>query len=109
MTPRVITKFSVFSVVLLFLVEVKAEVKAKQALHLGVLISQEGDFDFTGLIPAMNLALETIENDTTLPFRFTITLNDSMVSQCIVLPILRAAATCLSLLQGVIATAFKLA
>ena len=65
------------SVVLLFLVTVKA----KETLHLGVLISQEGEFDFTGFIPAMNLALETIENDTTLPFNFTITLSDSMVSQ----------------------------
>ena len=67
------------SVVSLFLVAVKA----KEALHLGVLISQEGEFDFTGFIPAMNLALETIENDTTLPFNFTITLSDSMVSQCV--------------------------
>ena len=65
------------SVVLLSLVTVKA----KETLHLGVLISQEGEFDFTGFIPAMNLALETIENDTTLPFNFTITLSDSMVSQ----------------------------
>ena len=64
------------SVVLLFL----AEARAKEALHLGVLISQKGDFDFTGFIPAMNLALETIENDTTLPFYFTLTQNDSMVS-----------------------------
>ena len=54
-------------------------VNAKETLHLGMLISQEGDFDFTGFIPAMNLALETIENDTTLPFNFYIKLNDSKV------------------------------
>ena len=67
----------VIAVLLLFLVKVKA----KETLHLGVLISQEGEFDFTGFIPAMNLALETIENDTTLPFIFNITLSDSMVNQ----------------------------
>ena len=67
----------VIAVLLLFLVKVKA----KQTLHLGVLISQEGEFDFTGFIPALNLALETIENDTTLPFNFRISLNDSMVNQ----------------------------
>ena len=83
MTPILITKFSVLGVALLFLVNVKAEVKEKKTLHFGVLISQEGEFDFTGLLSAMDLALETIENDTTLPFNFTITLNDSMVSQCV--------------------------
>ena len=67
----------VIAVLLLFLVKVKA----KETLHLGVLISQEGEFDFTGFIPALNLALETIENDTTLPFNFRISLNDSMVNQ----------------------------
>ena len=65
------------SVVLLFL----DKVNAKETLRLGVLISQEGDFDFTGFIPAMNLALETIENDTTLPFNFNFTLDDSMVTE----------------------------
>ena len=67
----------VIAVLLMFLVKVKA----KETLHLGVLISQEGEFDFTGFIPALNLALETIENDTTLPFNFRISLNDSMVNQ----------------------------
>ena len=66
----------VIAVLLMLLVKVKA----KETLHLGVLISQEGEFDFTGFIPALNLALETIENDTTLPFNFEITLNDSMVT-----------------------------
>ena len=67
----------VIAVLLMLLVKVKA----KETLYLGVLISQEGEFDFTGFIPAMNLALETIENDTTLPFIFNITLSDSMVNQ----------------------------
>ena len=49
----------------------------KQTLRLGVLISRETGFDFTGFIPAMNLALETISNDPTLPFEFSISLNDS--------------------------------
>ena len=68
----------VIAVLLMFLVKVKAK---DETLHLGVLISQEGESDFTGFIPALNLALETIENDTTLPFNFEITLSDSMVNQ----------------------------
>ena len=64
------------STVLLFLIAVNA----KETLRIGMLISQEGDFDFTGFIPAMDLALETIENDTTLPFNFYVRLNDSKVS-----------------------------
>ena len=64
--------------IFLFLIEVNGK---EQTLNLGVLISQEGDFDFTGFIPAMNLALETIENDTTLPFNFIVKSNDSRVSE----------------------------
>ena len=56
------------------------EVNAKETLHLGVLISQEGDLDLSGFIPAMNLAVETIKNDTTLPFDFYVRLSDSKVS-----------------------------
>ena len=51
----------------------------KEILHLGVLISQEGGTDLSGYIPAMNIALETIENDTTLPFIFRSRINDSKV------------------------------
>lgn len=54
----------------------------KETLRLGMLFSQEGVFDFSGLIPAIEIALETIEADETLPFSFTYTHNDSMVSQC---------------------------
>ena len=64
------------SVVFLFL----TGVNGKETLRFGALISQHGLGSFyTGFIPAMDLALETIENDTTLPFRFEYTLNDSMV------------------------------
>ena len=51
----------------------------KDTLHLGVLVSQEGDFDFSGYIPAMKISLETINNDPTLPFNFSVTVNNSMV------------------------------
>ena len=51
----------------------------KDTLHLGVLVSQEGDFDFSGYIPAMDISLETINNDPTLPFNFSVTVNNSMV------------------------------
>ena len=69
---QAITKIST---VLIFLIVVNA----KETLRIGMLISQEGDFDFTGFLPAMDLALETIENDTTLPFNFYVRLNDSKV------------------------------
>ena len=65
------------SVVVLFLTRVNAT--EKMNLHLGVLISQEGELDLSGYIPTMNLALESIKNDTTLPFDFNVTLDDSMV------------------------------
>ena len=52
----------------------------RQTLRLGMLFSQEGIFDFSGLIPSIEIALETIEADETLPFTFTYTHNDSMVS-----------------------------
>ena len=52
---------------------------AKDTLQLGVMVSQEGDINYSGYIPAMDIALETIENDSTLPFYFNVTLNDPMV------------------------------
>ena len=67
---------TIINIVFIFLIGVNGK---EQTLNLGVLISQEGDFDFTGFIPAMNLALETIENDTTLPFNFVVKSNDSRV------------------------------
>ena len=67
------------TVVLLFLIRVPVN-SAKDMLRVGVLVSQEGDLNLSGYIPAMDLALESIENDTTLPFYFDVTLNDSKVS-----------------------------
>lgn len=58
---------------------------AKETLHIGAMVSQEGPFSLTGFLPAMELALETIKNDETLPFKFHITLNDSMVSETIII------------------------
>ena len=75
---RMIIVITAISVLCLFRA---IETNAQETLRLGVLVSQEADFDFSGLIPAMELALETVENDTTLPFNFSITLNDSMVSK----------------------------
>ena len=66
----------IISIVLCFLIRVNS---AKDTLHLGVLISQEGDLDLSGYIPAMELALESIKNDASLPFDLDVTLNDSMV------------------------------
>ena len=64
-------------VVMLLLIRLNA---TKDILHIGVLISQGGELNLSGYLPAMYLALETIKNDTTLPFDFHVTLNDSMVS-----------------------------
>ena len=66
------------SVVLILLIRVNST--EKMILHLGVLVSQEGDVNLSGYIPAMNIALEGINNDTTLPFEFRVAVNDSMVS-----------------------------
>ena len=67
------------SVLLLFLIRVPVN-SIKDMLHVGVLVSQEGDLNLSGYIPAMDFALESIKNDTTLPFYFNVTLNDSKVS-----------------------------
>ena len=63
-------------VVLLLLLRLNA---TKDILQLGILVSQGGDLNLSGYIPAMQLALESITNDTTLPFDFDYTLNDSKV------------------------------
>ena len=51
----------------------------KETLRLGIISSQQGPFDFSGAIPSIEIALETIEADETLPFTFIYTHNDSMV------------------------------
>ena len=51
----------------------------RDTLHLGVLVSQDGVVDLSGFLPALHLALETIDNDTSLRYRFNVTINDSMV------------------------------
>ena len=51
----------------------------KEELRLGVLFAQKV-FDFSGFIPAIEMALETIDADGTFPFTFTYTHNDSEVS-----------------------------
>lgn len=50
-----------------------SEATAKETLRLGFI-------DFSGLIPAIEIALETIEADKTLPFTLVYSYNDSMVS-----------------------------
>ena len=72
---RVITAVIASCVVLTGMVDA-----SKDTYRLGVLIPIEGSLDLSAYIPTMELALETVENDTTLPFSFTYTLNDSMVS-----------------------------
>jgi len=60
--------------ILIFLIVTNAKENQIRRIDLGV------DFTTIGYIPAMNLALETINNDTTLPFSFDVIRSDSMVS-----------------------------
>ena len=66
--------------ILLLLIRLNA---TKDILRLGVaqLVSQseKGGLNLSGYLPAMQLAFESITNDTTLPFDFNVTVNDSMV------------------------------
>ncbi|XP_065899532.1 gamma-aminobutyric acid type B receptor subunit 2-like [Dysidea avara] len=62
----------------------------KETLRLGALVSsgQAGTrFDYTGLLPALELALETINNDSSLQYTFNVTTNNSM---CEATPTLRS-------------------
>ena len=52
----------------------KTVTNARETLRLGVFN------DLRGFVPAMEIALETIRNDTTLPFTFDVTYNYTMVS-----------------------------
>ena len=52
----------------------------KETLRLGVLVSQDGEFDNSGFLPALDLALITIENDASLQYKFDVRIDDSMVS-----------------------------
>ena len=65
-------------VLFVFLIRIN---EAIDTYHLGVLIPMKGDLDLSAYIPTMELALETVNNDTTLPFNFTHNLDDSMVAK----------------------------
>jgi len=56
-------------------------VYGRETLHLGALISQQAgaSFDYSGFLPTLALALETIDNDSSLRYRFEVTINNSMV------------------------------
>lgn len=76
---KTIVQITIVIINLLSLCETQSGAGEKETLRLGVLFSQKV-FDFSGSIPAIEMALESIEADETLPFRFTYTHNDSMVS-----------------------------
>lgn len=69
---------AVFSAVFLFSVLRRNE--SKDILRLGVLIPEKGELNLSAYIHTMELALETVKNDTTLPFEFETIHSDSMVS-----------------------------
>ena len=74
-------KTAIVTSVIISLILFSGATNDKETLRLGMLFSQEGVFDFSGLLPAIEIALETIEADETLPFTFTYVHNDSMVSR----------------------------
>ncbi|XP_065899522.1 gamma-aminobutyric acid type B receptor subunit 2-like isoform X2 [Dysidea avara] len=49
-----------------------------KTLHLGAYIGQEGVTDFTGLLVALDIAIETIKNNASLQYNLTYTHSDSM-------------------------------
>ena len=55
----------------------------RETLHIGVLISQQlgSGFDYSGLLPALSLALDTVNKDSSLRYRFNITVSNSLVYQ----------------------------
>ena len=70
-------KTKVIAVTIILLLSI-SKTTEREILRLGVFN------DLRGLVPAMEIALETIKNDKTLPFTFEVTLNFTMVSQFII-------------------------
>jgi len=72
-----------FIVLVIVLVLLTKAANGKETLRLGALVSsgQTGTrFDYTGFLPALKLALETINNDSSLQYFFEITTNNSKVT-----------------------------
>lgn len=80
MTSVMISVITVIGFVLLFLIRTNT---GEETFKLGVDFQSES----AGYIPAMDLAIETIKNDTTIPFSFEYILSYTMV--CADLAIMR--------------------
>jgi len=67
----------------------------RETLHLGALISQQAgaSFDYSGFLPTLALALETINNDSSLRYKFNVTINNSMVNVLIAIYSMRTIAS----------------
>ena len=61
----------IFAIILLLSM---SKSNARETLRIGVFN------DIRGFVPGMDIALETIKNDKTLPFTFEVTFNFTMVS-----------------------------
>jgi len=75
--------FMIKAILVIVVVLTTEAVDGKETLRLGALISsgQAGTrFDYTGFLPALELALETINNDSSLQYTFEVTTNNSMVT-----------------------------
>ena len=59
------------------------EAYGRETLHIGVLISQQlgAGFDYSGFLPALSLALDTVNKDSSLRYRLSVTVNNSLVYQ----------------------------
>ena len=59
-------------------------IAGKETVRLGVLIStgdsQDGRIDNSGYLSTLNYALQTVNDDSSLQYGFTIALNNSKVS-----------------------------
>ena len=53
----------------------------KETLSLGVFVSQDSALDFTGFLVALDLAIDTINKNSSFLYNFTYLRNDSMVRQ----------------------------
>jgi len=74
----------------LAVVIVKYGVFGKETLRLGVLISRgdpgDGRIDYSGHLTTLLYALQTVNDDSSLQYGFTIALNNSKVSYNISVP-----------------------
>jgi len=81
------TQIATICVVISLIFSVWCVNAVKEMLRLGAMISQEGELDYSGHLLTFDLALRTVNKDPSLDYAFEKTLNDSMVSYSMRLPL----------------------